>query len=146
MKRILVPIDFSDVTERVMRTVLSFTDIRDADVMLLHVVQPEPEFVGYDPGPDVVRTAVARDVEIDKRQLIAFQQRLEKNDVNVTVLSVQGPAIEIILAECKKLDADLIVMGSHGHGSIYNLLVGSVTEGVLHQSEVPVMVVPAVKD
>ncbi|MEO8353471.1 MAG: universal stress protein, partial [Chthoniobacteraceae bacterium] len=39
--------------------------------------------------------------------------------------------------------ADMIVMGSHGHGSFYELLVGSVTSGVLRDARCPVLVVPA---
>ncbi|MBW2274656.1 MAG: universal stress protein, partial [Deltaproteobacteria bacterium] len=47
-----------------------------------------------------------------------------------------------ILAEAKRLAADMIVMGSHGHGALYRALLGSVSEGVLHKATCPLTIVP----
>jgi nucleotide-binding universal stress UspA family protein len=52
---------------------------------------------------------------------------------------------EEILNQADTLDADLIVMGTHGHGAMYNLLVGSATKGVLKHSTRPVLLVPGPK-
>jgi nucleotide-binding universal stress UspA family protein len=46
------------------------------------------------------------------------------------------------LKEAADLDIDLIVVGSHGHGAMYQLLVGSISEGVLRRSNRPVLVIP----
>ena len=43
----------------------------------------------------------------------------------------------------ERLEADLIMMGSHGHSAIYRLLVGSVTEGVMRKAPCPIMIVPS---
>ena len=59
-----------------------------------------------------------------------------------TALFVQGSTAETIVRKATEIDADLIVVGSHGHGAMYQLLVGSVSEAVLRQSEIPVLVVP----
>jgi nucleotide-binding universal stress UspA family protein len=48
------------------------------------------------------------------------------------------------LDKVAKHEAGLVVVGSHGHGALYNLLVGSVAEGVIRHSTVPVVVVPRV--
>jgi nucleotide-binding universal stress UspA family protein len=53
------------------------------------------------------------------------------------------PVIEEILNQADVVNADLIVMGAHGHGAMYNLLVGSATKGVLKHSARPVLLVPA---
>ena len=58
-------------------------------------------------------------------------------------LHIQGSLVEKILTSAETHAADLIVMGSHGHGALYELLVGSVTSGVLHGAKCPVLVVPA---
>ena len=47
-----------------------------------------------------------------------------------------------LLAEIDKLDIDLVVMGSHGRGGLYKAFVGSVSEQLLHTSEVPVLIIP----
>ncbi len=51
--------------------------------------------------------------------------------------------MEEILKAAQEISANLIVMGSHGHGPVYNLLVGSVTEGVLKAGQRPMLLVPA---
>ena len=57
----------------------------------------------------------------------------------------EGTVVEEILKTAREISANLIVMGTHGHGSVYNLLVGSVTEGILKAAERPVLLVPAPK-
>jgi nucleotide-binding universal stress UspA family protein len=52
---------------------------------------------------------------------------------------------EEILNQADALNADLIVMGRHGHGAMYHLLMGSATEGVLRHATRPVLLVPSPK-
>jgi len=61
----------------------------------------------------------------------------------VTALLVQGPTTETILGEAEKLAADLIVVGSHGHGALARAIVGSTSRSLLGKAKVPVLVVPA---
>ncbi|MEW5940915.1 MAG: universal stress protein [Chloroflexota bacterium] len=67
---------------------------------------------------------------------------MRKAGLDATALVVQGATVETILNEASKLEADMIVVGSHGHGALYQLLVGSVCEGVLRKAACPVLVVP----
>jgi nucleotide-binding universal stress UspA family protein len=55
---------------------------------------------------------------------------------------LQGSIVETILKQAKKLDVEMIVMGTHGRGAVFKLLVGSVSEGVLRGAKCPVLVVP----
>src|SRR5207245_3097999 len=112
--------------------------------VLLHVSEPEPEFVGFEPGPMTVRTAVAHDFREEHQRLDELKKTLPPG-IDATALHIQGATAEKILHEAAQQKADLIVMGSHGHGAIYNLLVGSVTEGVLKSAPCPVVVVPSAK-
>jgi len=65
--------------------------------------------------------------------------------VDATALMVQGQTAESILKEADRLKAELIVIGSHGHGAVHHLLVGSVSEHVLRKAKCPVLVVPTHK-
>jgi nucleotide-binding universal stress UspA family protein len=67
---------------------------------------------------------------------------LRESGVDATALLVHGKTVDTILTEAADLDIDLIVVGSHGRGAMYQLLVGSISEGVLHRSSKPVLVVP----
>jgi nucleotide-binding universal stress UspA family protein len=69
----------------------------------------------------------------------------ESKLVEVTTEHEWGPLVGCILDRALKHGAGLIVLGSHGHGALYDLLVGSVAEGVLKHSKVPVLVVPALR-
>lgn len=110
-------------------------------VVLLHVSEPEPDFVGFEPGPMAVRQAVVRDLKAEKQKLETLKETSGMSDV--LALHIQGSAIEKILHEANEQKAGLIIMGSHGHGALYELLVGSVTAGVLKGAPCPVLVVPA---
>lgn len=142
MKTILVCIDFSDITQRVVQTATQLATALGSRVLLLHVAPPEPDFVPYEVGPQAERDAVAKLLRQEHQKLQVLEQQLINEDVSVEALMVQGPAAQKILQEARVMNADLIVMGSHGHGAVYELLVGSVTETVLRKTHAPVLVVP----
>lgn len=143
MKTILVPIDFSDVTARVTETARKFAAAFESRIVLLSVAEPEPDFVGFDPGPSTVRMAVARDFKVERQRLEELKAECANSGCEVTALHIQGPIVEKILHEVGSQQADLIVIGSHGHGAFYDLLVGSVTQGIIKGARCPVVVVPA---
>lgn len=143
---ILIAVDFSAVTERVVDTVLRFATTPAAHRMfLIHVAAPEPDFVGYGTGPKTVRSQVAQELHAQHASLKVHADRLRAGGCDVTPLLLQGPTIETVLAEAVRLDADLLVIGSHGHGAVYDLLVGSVSEGLVRRADRPVLVVPAAR-
>jgi nucleotide-binding universal stress UspA family protein len=143
MKTILVPVDFSDVTTNVTETARQFAAAFQARIVVVNIAEPEPDFVGFEAGPPSVRVAVARDFKVEHRRLDDIKTKLSAGGTEVTALHIQGPIVEKILDEVVEQKADLIIMGSHGHGAIYDLLVGSVTHGVIKDAHCPVVVVPA---
>lgn len=140
--KILAAIDFSPVTEQVLATLAQMAATLPAQVWLVHVAPPDPEFVGYDTGPDVVRGQVAAEHRAHHQQLQRLADRLRSQGVEVTALQLQGKTVDTVIAESQRLAASLIVLGSHGHGAVYNMLVGSVAEGIVRESKVPVLLVP----
>ncbi len=145
MKNILVPVDFSDATATVVARATDLAKALQAQITLLHVVAPEPDFVGYEPGPQSVRDTVAKHVHEEHKQLKELEKQTAAQGIQVTSLLIQGYTAEKILKECEHLKPDLVVMGSHGHSALHQLLVGSVTEGVLRKVTCPVVVVPRAK-
>lgn len=145
MKTILVPVDFSDATPLVVDVANKMAKAFGAKIVLLHVSEPEPDFIGFEPGPQTVRTVVARDFKAEHQQLDMLKSRMAAEGLEIVALHFQGPTVDKILHEAGQQGAGLIVMGSHGHGSLYELLVGSVTQGVMKGASCPVVVVPVVK-
>lgn len=140
--KLLVPLDLSEVTDRLLEIVVRTAEATGAALWLLHVAEPDPAFVGYEAGPAVVRDAVAAEVRDRNDDLQARARSLRERGFEVTALHVQGETARTILAEAARLDADLIVMGTHGHGAMFDLLVGSVSQAVLRDSAIPVLLVP----
>jgi len=75
--------------------------------------------------------------EAQKAKLNDWQKEISQAGLKVTLHESTGAVVEEILREADAIKPDLIVMGRHGHGAMYNLLVGSVTEGVLKAAAVP---------
>lgn len=142
MKKILVPVDFSKVTEAALGAATTLAGALQAELILIHIAAPDPEFVGYETGPASVRQAVAHQLAAEHKRLQELQHRLESESLRVTALLIQGYTAEKILAEAVRLGVDLIVMGSHGHGGLHHLLMGSVAEGVVRKAPCPVVLVP----
>jgi nucleotide-binding universal stress UspA family protein len=142
MKTILVPIDFSEVSRAVVATAESLARAFSAKIWLIHVAAPEPDFVGFDVGPQSVRDQRADHLRDEHRRIQDEANRLRDAEIDATALLVQGPTVDKILAEAERLEVDWIVLGSHGHGAAYRALLGSVSEYVVRRSNVPVTIVP----
>jgi nucleotide-binding universal stress UspA family protein len=92
----------------------------------------------FDPMPQTMPVD-----ENQKSKLAQWQKEIAQGGLKVTLHEPTGTVAEEILLQADGLGADLIVMGTHGHGAMYNLLVGGVTKGVLKHSARPVLLVPA---
>jgi nucleotide-binding universal stress UspA family protein len=143
MRRILVPVDFSDVTDAVIDAAVRLAQAFESSLCIVHVVPEEPDFVGYEPGPQSVRDAEADALQTKHQRLEAIKDSLAGRGLDVEALLVQGPTLEKLLEKASQLDANLVIMGSHGHTALYELLVGSITEGVLRRAPCPVLIVPS---
>ena len=140
--KILVAVDLSDATGRVVQVAERIAAPMSGVVRLLHVAEAEPDFVGFDAGPDVVRDQVAKEYRDEHRSVQAHADALRAANIDASALLIKGPIIETILNEAKRFEADLLIVGSHGFGAIYDLLVGSSSRGVLKDTDIPVLVVP----
>ncbi len=143
MRHILVPVDFSNVTPYVVDCAVTLADRFGSELHLLHVAAPDPAFVGYETGPESVRDFVAAELRAEHRQLHTLATQLRQAGTHVRAVAIQGDTVATILARAEHIAADVIVIGSHGHGALYRILLGSISEGVLRGAKCPVMVVPA---
>ena len=163
MKRILVPIDFSDVTPRGIGVAQQLATALDAEIHLIHVRElsaaAAPGALGYGLAgmpelapmagvPVPVFDPMLQTLPVDENQkskLAQWQKEIAQGGLKVTLHEPTGAVAEEILNQADVLNADLIVMGTHGHGAMYTLLVGSVTKGVLKHTVRPVLLVPAAR-
>lgn len=141
IKRILVAVDFSMVTRRVLAAAAQQALISKAKVLLIHVEQPDPEFVGYKTGPNSVRKSVSKEIRSSHKKLRVLEQQLQKKEIPVTALLLQGPTAQKIIKEARTFKANIIVMGTHSKSPLKEILLGSVSKAVLQKTNCPVLLV-----
>jgi nucleotide-binding universal stress UspA family protein len=163
MKCILVPIDVSDVTPPVIDLARQLAKALDAQIHLVHVKEltaaATPGTLGYGlagmpelapmsglpvPGFESMPETNPAD-QGQASKLAKWQEEIVQDGIKVDLHEPTGAVAEEILNQADELNADMIVMGTHGHGAMYNLLVGSATKGVLKYSTRPVILVPGPK-
>jgi len=142
---ILVALDLSDSTDKVIIVAKKMAKMMKCHLFLLHVAEPNPDFVGYDVGPETVRDQVAAEFHQQHKAIQHFSQELRDCGIDCKAILAQGPTVETVLNQAKKISAEFIIIGSHGHGAVYDILVGSISAGIIKKSSIPVTLVP-VKD
>ena len=141
-KNILALIDFSSVSDRVVHKAGELALMYDAKCWLVHIAAPDPEFIGYDVGPQHERDHRANVLKKEHHKLREYKETLEAKSVRCDALLFQGDLPQAIMEEAEKLNADMIVLGSHGRSRLYEILVGSVCEYLLKHATVPLIVLP----
>ena len=142
MKNILVAIDFHDKTQMLIDKAVEFSKAFNSRVWLIHVSAPDPDFVGYDVGPQYIRDFRADELKEHHKSILKYVEHIESKGIDVDGLVLQGAKIELILEESEKLNIDLIITGHHDRGFFYEVFRGSVSSSIVSDSKIPVLVVP----
>jgi nucleotide-binding universal stress UspA family protein len=142
---VVAAVDFSDLTERVISEAGSLAGAFDEQLHLVHVAAGEPELAGYDKDElsSFTRDDRAGQLSDEHARLRSLADPLRAEGIDVVPLVVMGHTVDQILEVVERTQARHLVVGSHGHGGLHHLLVGSVTDGLVRRSPVPVLVVPA---
>ena len=170
-RTIVALIDFSDATGPVLAAARDIARPYQAKLLLLHVATPEadweadvarvfkpkrmlqevalpdPLWEGSRAGRNLSRTVVATEMHRCHRALQILELECRKLGADTTALLVRGSSasaspIRKLLGEIRRIKPDVVVAGSHGHGALHNLLLGSVSTAVIRNAACPVLVVP----
>ena len=142
MKNILVTLDFNKDEKLLIDQACQLAKPFDSKIWLVHIAAPDPDFVGYEVGPQYIRDSRATELRKEHKLLQEYTTKLKKNGVNAEGLLVQGATIEMVIEEAKKLNVDLIITGHREHSFFYKAFVGSVSAGIIKKSRIPVLMVP----
>lgn len=143
MKTILAAIDFSPAADSVIHQGIQLAQALKTRLVVLHVIQPPVFIAGAGPVSDGAAVTAAAEKAADRRlaQLVAG---LRKEYKRIETKRLTGLPVDLILEAASSLPAEHIVIGSHGHGAVYDLLVGSTASGILKRAKCPITIVPAV--
>ncbi|MGA7720809.1 MAG: universal stress protein [Ignavibacteriaceae bacterium] len=139
IKRILVPIDFSDYSKSSLKYAVNFAKSFGAELFLIYVVEP----IIYPPDFSMGQIAIpSLDLEMDKR---AFEElnklavkEIPKELIANTIVKTGKPFIEIIETAVEE-KIDLIIIATHGHTGMEHILFGSTAEKVVRKAPCPVL-------
>lgn len=146
MKTILAAVDFSNASQGVIEMSAKLAKSFGARLYLFHIVEPEPSYTAYGFTPDEFPALHAYQEEAKRRASAKLEQLLNtvKGDLpDATMMIMEGSPLHTLIDCVKDISADFVVLGSHGHGVIASLLLGSVAEGMVRKAEVPTLIVPA---
>jgi len=139
----LAAVDFSDVTDAVIEAAVKYARADTMPVVLVHVAPPDIAFSMGDDAPEVPHKTVEELINERRRMLDQLAERVQSQGLASEHVLLQGGAVNGIQETAEKHDAELIVVGSHGHGRLYDLILGSVAHGIIRHAQQPVMVIPA---
>jgi len=149
MKTILTAIDFSPISQKVVNGAGQLAAAMGARLVILNVAEPIAAYVPVGAAMDVITAPMPMepaDLNAVKERLNQFAAPLLSEGLNVETVALVSLPVDGILDQATALQAAMIVLGSHGHGAVYQLFSGSVVTSVLHRSHIPVTVIPVHAD
>ncbi len=139
IKKVLVPIDFSDYSKSALRYAVNFAKSFNAEIILIYVVEP----IIYPPDFSMGQIAMPTiNTDWDNRAKEELD-KLAKNEITnngkvKTIIKTGKPFAEII-ETAKEEDIDLIIISTHGHSGVEYILFGSTAEKVVRKAPCPVL-------
>jgi nucleotide-binding universal stress UspA family protein len=152
MKQILIALDYEPSAQKIAETGVALAKAMNAKVTLIHVVANPAYYSSLDYSPIMgfsgfgITDLANAYVELQK----AAQDFLDKSkehlgDDSIKTIIKEGESSEAILAAAKEIHADIIVIGSHSRRGLDKILMGGITEKVLHHTSIPLFIVPTKK-
>lgn len=140
VKRILVPIDFSECSKKALRYGLELAKLHSAAITLLYVV-PNPSYGAIEYGGIDYAGLEAQMREDGRKELAVLVTNELRGRVKADAEIRTGSAGVEIVEVAKQLPADLIVVSTRGRTGLKHILLGSVAEHVVRHAPCPVLVV-----
>ena len=155
MKTILIALDYDPTAEKVAAAGAALAKALSAKIILLHVIA-EPAYYSSTAYAPVMGFGGYVDMDFMQPDIIdnlkkASQEFLDRSkehlgDTAIATLVKEGDIPDSIIEAAKEQKADVIVIGSHSRKWLESIVMGSVTEKVLHHTTVPLYIIPTKKE
>ncbi len=138
---ILFPTDGSKQSKRTLESLIELAKQFKSKVFVLNTFEVPVPITNYEFSSDLYLSVEAVLSKNSKDVLDEVKESLEKEGIYAKYISLAGDSSSIIIEKAKELEITMILMGSRGLGTIKSLMMGSVSNYVLHHSNCPVMII-----
>ena len=156
MKKVLIALDYDPTSQKVAETGFSLAKTMGSEIILMHVMSDPVDYAPMEYSPRLGFVGLKDKGKLHSENIEGLeneaQQFLDKskhhlgdNSIQTLVKKRDGDCAESILKAAKDLHTDIIVIGSHSRRWLENIVMGSVTEKVLHHTSIPLFIVPTKK-
>jgi nucleotide-binding universal stress UspA family protein len=135
-EKLLVAVDHSDITERVLAAARDLALLSSGEVWVLHLREREVM-----PRAGLIATETTDDAQADVDAAVAELTEAGVKAHGIVRNTIYGYAAREIVAEARAEDVSAIIMGSRGRGDLAGLVLGSTAHKVIHLADRPVLVV-----
>lgn len=146
IKKILFPVDFSKISQKIVPHVLLIAEKFDAEIHLMFVTRVLEHFAYMYVSDTSIANIEQEIMDGSKHKMDDFIKENLKNYPKVKTSIVKGDAAEEIVNYAKDHDIDMIAISTHGRKGLEKILIGSVTERVIKTSSVPVLSINPYKE
>lgn len=146
MKNILVSIDFEKETGLLIDRAIELAKKFSSKIIIVHIAAPDPDFVGYEVGPQNVRDVRARELKEEHSMLESYVRQVKQKGIDAEGMLMEGVTVPSLLRTVKKLNIDFVVIGHHKRNYFYKAFVGNTDIALINQLNVPVLTVPLKND
>ena len=142
MKKILIPCDFSEISENALNYAVGLAKYFSSSLVLLHVDQIPVLNSEFGMSAYTLTDTTTNSLAALK-QLAQKIQTIEPTITDIECYSEMGNATDMIISYARKMNVDLTIMGISGHGSKFmKNIIGSTSVSVAKQLDMPVMIIP----
>jgi len=153
INKVLIALDFDPTAQKVAEVGYTFAKSLGAEIFLLHVIVDPVYYTSIESFPIICYTgSLITPIELlnteeTKKESGLFLEKIKHHldDDSIQTLVKEGDLADNILNAAEDLKVDMIVLGSHSKRWLEEIIMGSVTESVLHRSTIPLFIIPTHK-
>ncbi|WP_368662530.1 universal stress protein [Zobellia laminariae] len=139
MKKIIVPLDFSEQSENALKVAVSLAEKHGAEILALHMLELNQAMITSSEGFHPEQTVFL--IKLAEKRFKEFLQKPYLEGVKVTPIIKHYKVFSEVNEIAAEHNAELIVMGSHGSDGLEEIFIGSNAEKVVRNAEIPVLVI-----
>lgn len=139
MKKIVVPIDFSEQSDYALKVAASLAKTHNTEILALHMLELNQAMITSSEGFHPEQTVFL--IKLAEKRFKDFLNKPYLKGIKVTPIVKHFKVFSEVNDVAKKVDADMIIMGSHGTDGLKEIFVGSNAERVVRNADIPVLII-----